>query len=258
MDKRYGKEQGREEWMALIASHTPSHRHPASHRLTHSVSSPYKLSSHTPSHRHTISHRLTHSISSPKRLPSPHTSSHRLTQAPIASQSSSHLHTSSHFLTQALIASQSSFNRHRSHSLTPDRHTEFLIAPTRLSSCSPLNLDRCFVLVGVSVKILRRKNRLRLDSCNAFSFPLIFSFNQTINIVIPLAALLIRAQSLRYLTGETSYAIEKFYDFLIWFRRSTATRLGFVLSVRKKTRADRHHLFSIGEVKSNPFASRQA
>ncbi|CDY11664.1 BnaC06g12720D [Brassica napus] len=44
----------------------------------------------------------------------------------------------------------------------------------------------------------------------------------------------------------------------IWFRRSTATRLGFVLSVRKKTRADRHHLFSIGEVKSNPFASRQA
>ncbi|WZZ65836.1 hypothetical protein YC2023_077206 [Brassica napus] len=157
MDKRYGKEQGREEWMALIASHTPSHRHPASHRLTHSVSSPYKLSSHTPSHRHTISHRLTHSISSPKRLPSPHTSSHRLTQAPIASQSSSHLHTSSHFLTQALIASQSSFNRHRSHSLTPDRHTEFLIAPTRLSSCSPLNLDRCFVLVGVSVKILRRK-----------------------------------------------------------------------------------------------------
>ncbi|CAN6929441.1 unnamed protein product [Brassica oleracea] len=221
-----------------IASHTPSHRHTSSHHTLRLIATQSLIASHTPSHRQK--------------------GSHRLTQAPIASQSSSHLHTSSHFLTQALIASQSSFNRHRSHSLTPDRHTDFLIAPTRLSSCSPLNLDRRFALVGVSVKILRRKNRLRLDSCNAFSFPLIFSFNQTINIVIPLAALLIRAQSLRYLTGETSYAIEKFYDFLIWFRRSTATRLGFVLSVRKKTRADRHHLFSIGEVKSNPFASRQA
>ena len=39
-------------------------------------------------------------------------------------------------------------------------------------------------------------SRLRLDSCNVFSFPLIFSFNQTINIVISLAALLIRAQTL--------------------------------------------------------------
>ncbi|CAN6867730.1 unnamed protein product, partial [Brassica oleracea] len=29
----------------------------------------------------------------------------------------------------------------------------------------------------------------------------------------------------------------------IWFRRSTATRLGFVLSVRKKTRADWQRLF---------------